>query len=564
MKKKLFWLIPALIATQPLVAQSENVAQSSPQAACPEVRIETEQLPNLNIPRAGHNVFSVYDEIVVAGGHTNGFVPTPTAEYYKDGEWHVMQMVYPHDNGFSVMLSSGKVLLGGGHNEPIGIGQTYLVELYDPMTHTFDGFGSMECKRALASALELDSGQVIIAGNWYHDDGIELFDGSRKFTYVKDVSIGRARPYLFRLAGGDALILGNTGIHGDTITSSVAECLKGEPFHIPLLETWHPLFTDHQRSSDACIGDEAKGEYIYLMAVEDSCGQVAIAKVEGTNLSLLPTDYPIPLWSHGEQIEYILPVIVDKQAQRAYLIGLNKAFHQSVSNAKRWYVLSIDYTQTPAALTLCYTDPLPKLNLGYPVITNEGNILMTGGLSDNSNFYPTNSVVLLRVGAAEKFAAKQSSFCVWCIILLIVGILLVILFVFLFITRRKKKQASDIQPDTIEPDASAILMRRISKAMENQRFYQNSDLKLSDLAAVLGTNRRFISDCINSQQGCSFTQYVNNYRIKHAKRLLRQNPDKKITDVYIESGFANETSFFRTFKSVTGMTPREWLNSKNN
>ena len=95
--------------------------------------------------------------------------------------------------------------------------------------------------------------------------------------------------------------------------------------------------------------------------------------------------------------------------------------------------------------------------------------------------------------------------------------------------------------------------------MENQRLYQNNDLKLSDLAAVLGTNRRFISDCINSQQGCSFTQYVNNYRIEHAKRLLRQNPDKKITDVYIESGFANEGSFFRTFKAVTGMTPKEWL-----
>ena len=37
-------------------------------------------------------------------------------------------------------------------------------------------------------------------------------------------------------------------------------------------------------------------------------------------------------------------------------------------------------------------------------------------------------------------------------------------------------------------------------------------------------------------------------------------PDKKIAAVAIESGFANEMSFFRNFKQVEGVTPREWLN----
>jgi AraC-like DNA-binding protein len=82
---------------------------------------------------------------------------------------------------------------------------------------------------------------------------------------------------------------------------------------------------------------------------------------------------------------------------------------------------------------------------------------------------------------------------------------------------------------------------------------------VNDLAAALGTNRRTVSDCINSQKGCNFTQFVNIYRVEHAKRVMRQNPDKKIADIYIESGFANEGSFFRTFKAVTGMTPKEWL-----
>ena len=87
--------------------------------------------------------------------------------------WHVMQMVYSHDFGVSATLKSGKVLIAGGCEQASGIGQTYNAELYDPQAHTFRGFGILERKRVWASAMELDSGEVVIAGNWYHDDGID-------------------------------------------------------------------------------------------------------------------------------------------------------------------------------------------------------------------------------------------------------------------------------------------------------------------------------------------------------------------------------------------------------
>ena len=166
-----------------------TAAQPDEKTLCPEIKVETERLPDLTIPRAGHELFCINDEITVTGGHTNGFVPTPTAEYYKDGKWHQMQMVYNHDYGFSVVLKSGKVLLGGGCEQPIGIGQTFLAELYDPVSHTFNGFGSMEQKRTGATGLELDSGKVVISGNWYHNDGIEVYNGQKHFTYIKDIQL---------------------------------------------------------------------------------------------------------------------------------------------------------------------------------------------------------------------------------------------------------------------------------------------------------------------------------------------------------------------------------------
>ena len=100
-------------------------------------RIDVERLPDMNVPRTGHASVWLNGELTVFGGHTNGFVPTPTAEYFRNGRWHMMQMAYSHDDALVLPLSSGKVLLAGGHSEPLGIGQTHSVEFYAPATHTF-------------------------------------------------------------------------------------------------------------------------------------------------------------------------------------------------------------------------------------------------------------------------------------------------------------------------------------------------------------------------------------------------------------------------------------------
>ena len=176
----------------------------------------------------------------------------------------------------------------------IGVGQTYTAELYDPQSHTFDGFGSMGIKRAKASALELDSGRVVVSGNWYHDDGIELFDGKMSFSYIKDVSQPRSYPLILRIAKDDALIIGNRN-HKDEKIPPIADRLKGDTVRIPLLETWHTFIGIDLLSNESFIGDEEKGVYSYLIPVEDEGGQVAIMKVENGQFSLLPTVCPIPM-----------------------------------------------------------------------------------------------------------------------------------------------------------------------------------------------------------------------------------------------------------------------------
>jgi YesN/AraC family two-component response regulator len=88
-----------------------------------------------------------------------------------------------------------------------------------------------------------------------------------------------------------------------------------------------------------------------------------------------------------------------------------------------------------------------------------------------------------------------------------------------------------------------------------------TDLKLQDVAVCLHTNSSYVSECINSVCGQTFSQFVNEFRVRHAMELLRQQPDMKIVAITSASGFSTEASFFRNFKTVTGMTPREWVAS---
>ena len=205
------------IATQTMLSAKDE-------ATCPVVKMEAVRLPDLNVPRVGHSVFVVNGEPTVVGGHTTSFVPTATAEYFRDGQWHLVSTAYPHDQGFSVPLSSGKVLIGGGHAEPLGIGHIYSVEMYDPASHTFKGFGCLDTKRCFASCTEIDSGRVVISGNWYQNtDNIEVFDGHKYFHSIKKTAQRRSRPLMLRIAEDDVIVFSLTDEHGDLYDTIVVD-----------------------------------------------------------------------------------------------------------------------------------------------------------------------------------------------------------------------------------------------------------------------------------------------------------------------------------------------------
>lgn len=139
-----------------------------------------------------------------------------------------------------------------------------------------------------------------------------------------------------------------------------------------------------------------------------------------------------------------------------------------------------------------------------------------------------------------------------------VALLLISILCYLFVFKKRSRTGTAALPK--EKDEFNIqMMSRITKLIESEKLYLDSELKVTDIADTLMVHRNVISDAINSQKGTTFTQFINDYRVEHAKKLIRKDPEKKLSTVSLESGFANEQSFFRTFKLFTGKTPKEWI-----
>lgn len=578
---------PFILLLSVVAALLPHTAKAADNMGSTVVGIEVSRLPDLNVPRNYHHTLMVDGCPFVVGGHTDGFRPTATAEYFSDGQWHLLSTAYTHDYGMAVQLSSGSLLVAGGFKDDLGIGQLHSAEKYSQ--GAFDGFGCLDIKRAMANSTEIDSGRVVISGNWYADDNIELFDGKNGFTFMKEVAQQRSRPFIFRVSADDVFIFSTSstklGAKNDT---AIVDRLHGSPFVPPLFCQWKPLDIQQPFIPDqSFIGDETKGSYAHLFPVADSTGQVAIAMLLGESFSLLPTDGAVPMKDSSWQeyadtattgwrgdIAWFTPVIADRQRHRAYMCGLCRG---EGTMPRLMYVLVIDYggvtdirngADTPpvARLSLCYAALPPDAGNNIPVLTPTGDLLLAGGMG-KSNFQSSAAAMVLHVGPDEEAQADTGDWHYGWWLLAIVALLFVL--VGIANQRQLSRRSSASLPqnnaeaedgDTSETDEQ--LMQDICQIMEQQQLFLDSGLKISDIADRLNTNRTYVSNSIKNCRGCSFTQFVNGYRVDYAKKLLQQNPNAKLSEVWTSSGFSTESSFFRAFKNHCGMTPNEWKSEK--
>lgn len=102
------------------------------------------------------------------------------------------------------------------------------------------------------------------------------------------------------------------------------------------------------------------------------------------------------------------------------------------------------------------------------------------------------------------------------------------------------------------------LKDRLCELMERERLYLNPNIRVSDVAERLYTNKSYLSQAIRTKLNKNFCQLVHSYRVKEAVRLYSQNQDLSIVDLCKKVGFNSMATFTSAFSRNTGYTPADW------
>ena len=117
---------------------------------------------------------------------------------------------------------------------------------------------------------------------------------------------------------------------------------------------------------------------------------------------------------------------------------------------------------------------------------------------------------------------------------------------------------------TISPEKMKLLSKELMKVLEYDLLYLDPELTATKIADKISISTHVLSQVINEELNDTFYNLINRFRVKEAKKKLR-NPsysNLSIEGIGKESGFKSKSSFYRAFKKFAGQTPLEFQNSK--
>lgn len=105
------------------------------------------------------------------------------------------------------------------------------------------------------------------------------------------------------------------------------------------------------------------------------------------------------------------------------------------------------------------------------------------------------------------------------------------------------------------------LNKAIVDAISYIETHYSDKLTLEQVANAVHLSPTYFSRIFTSQLGISYSEYVTNVRIRHAKVLLAQT-HMSIMDIAMETGFCNGDYLSLQFKKHTGMTPKDFRKAR--
>ena len=130
-----------------------------------------------------------------------------------------------------------------------------------------------------------------------------------------------------------------------------------------------------------------------------------------------------------------------------------------------------------------------------------------------------------------------------------------------------KETAEAIKDVAVDETVNEVLMQaalftELREVFDRQKLYLDPELNLKTVIRILGTNKKYLYQAISDNSHNNFRTFLNRYRVDEAKRVIEQKimmkDDLNLSEIYAKAGFNSTVSFYRAFKLVTGLSPKEY------
>lgn len=120
------------------------------------------------------------------------------------------------------------------------------------------------------------------------------------------------------------------------------------------------------------------------------------------------------------------------------------------------------------------------------------------------------------------------------------------------------------QSSSLKDEYRDELVSQILSIMDDKELFCDVDFSVDKLSKMIGSNPTYVSQIINETFKKNFRSFINEYRIKEARRLLSSADYQKysIESIGTMVGFKSRRSFDTIFKEVTGISPSFYIKSQ--
>jgi len=102
-----------------------------------------------------------------------------------------------------------------------------------------------------------------------------------------------------------------------------------------------------------------------------------------------------------------------------------------------------------------------------------------------------------------------------------------------------------------------LSQRQLLQVLDYINDHLDQEIKLADLAMLLGISQFHFSHLFKQSTGTTPYQYLLQQRIERAKQLLKQS-DRSIVEIALMCGFNSHSHLSKQFRQLTGATPKAY------